>query len=115
MLACKAHAGRQGDLLYSRETTSSASVEKETRLSCRVLGRTIPDKDFSKQQVALKYLRKAQRLLGQLNDGASSRSLAAALKRDSLKVLLQFSPETRRVSDRDGCSGLAEIGQTQTA
>ena len=53
------------------------------------------DKDFSRQQPALKYLRKAQRSLGQLNDDANSRSLASALKRDGFKVPLQFLSRKR--------------------
>jgi len=49
-----------------------------------------PNKRFSRQQVALKYLRKAKKSLGQLNDDANSRSLAAALKRDGVRTPLQF-------------------------
>jgi CHAD domain-containing protein len=48
-----------------------------------------PDQRASRQQTALKYLRKAQKSLGQLNDDANSRSLAATLQRDG-KVHLQF-------------------------
>ena len=49
-----------------------------------------PDKKFSKQQVSLKYLRKAQKSLGQLNDDANGHSLAAALQRDGVHAPLQF-------------------------
>ena len=48
------------------------------------------DKGFSRQQAALKCLRKAQRSLGQLNDDANSQSLAAALQRDRIRFPLQF-------------------------
>jgi len=37
-----------------------------------------PDKRYSRQRLALKYLRRAQKSLGQLNDDARARSLAAA-------------------------------------
>jgi CHAD domain-containing protein len=53
------------------------------------------DKDFSRQQAALKHLRKAQRSLGQLNDDANSRTLASTLKRDGFKVPLQFLTRKR--------------------
>jgi CHAD domain-containing protein len=49
-----------------------------------------PGKRFSKQRAALKYLRKAQKSLGQLNDDANSQSLAAALQRDGVGKPLQF-------------------------
>jgi CHAD domain-containing protein len=49
-----------------------------------------PDKRFSRQQAALKYLRKAQKSLGQLNDEANGQSLAAALERDGGRAPLQF-------------------------
>jgi CHAD domain-containing protein len=48
------------------------------------------DKRFSGQQAALKYLRRAQKSLGQLNDDANSQSLAAALQRDGVPVPFQF-------------------------
>src|SRR5258708_3235227 len=45
-----------------------------------------PDRNSSRQKAALKYLRKAQRSLGQLNDDATGRSLAAALERDRARA-----------------------------
>jgi CHAD domain-containing protein len=48
------------------------------------------DKRISRQRAALKYLRKAQKSLGQLNDDANSRSLAAALQREGVQAPLQF-------------------------
>jgi CHAD domain-containing protein len=49
-----------------------------------------PDKVFSRQRAALKYLRKAQKSLGRLNDDANSQSLAAALQRDGVGESLPF-------------------------
>jgi CHAD domain-containing protein len=56
-----------------------------------------PDRRFSGQQVALTCLRKAQRALGQLNDGAKGESLAAALQRDGVPAPMQFlSPKRKK-------------------
>jgi CHAD domain-containing protein len=49
-----------------------------------------PGKIFSGQRAALKYLRKAQKSLGQLNDDANSQSLVAALQRDGVRQAVQF-------------------------
>ena len=48
------------------------------------------DKRFSKQRAGLKHLRKAQRALGQLNDDAKGRSLAATLQRDGVPAAMKF-------------------------
>jgi CHAD domain-containing protein len=53
------------------------------------------DKKFSGQQTGLKYLRKAQRSLGQLNDDANSHALAAALQHDGISAPLQFLSSKR--------------------
>jgi CHAD domain-containing protein len=49
-----------------------------------------PDKKFSKQQASLKYLRKAQKSLGQLNDDANGHSLATALEGNGVHAPLEF-------------------------
>jgi CHAD domain-containing protein len=49
-----------------------------------------PDKNFSKQQDSLKYLRKAQKSLGQLNDDANGHSLATALQGNGVQAPLKF-------------------------
>jgi CHAD domain-containing protein len=46
------------------------------------------DARFSKQETALKYLRKAQRYLGQLNDDAKQQALARELRRDGARTPL---------------------------
>jgi CHAD domain-containing protein len=53
------------------------------------------DKKFSGQQAGLKYLRKAQRSLGQLNDDANSHALAGALQQDGISAPLQFLSSKR--------------------
>jgi CHAD domain-containing protein len=70
-------------------------LNKKLSYSIESFEELFPDKNFSRQQAALKYLRKAQRSLGQLNDDANSQSLAAALQRDGVKVPLQFITRKR--------------------
>ena len=49
-----------------------------------------PDKKFSKQQASLKYLRKAHKSLGQLNDDANGHSLAIALQGNGIPAPSEF-------------------------
>jgi CHAD domain-containing protein len=65
-------------------------LNKKLTYSIEFFEDLFPDKGFSRQKTALKYLRKAQRSLGQLNDDANGHSLAAALQRDGVPVPLQF-------------------------
>jgi CHAD domain-containing protein len=53
------------------------------------------EKRFSGQQSALKYLHRAQKSLGQLNDDANGQSLAAALQRDGVLTTLPFTGPKR--------------------
>lgn len=55
------------------------------------------DKRFSRHQAALKYLRKAQKSLGQLNDYEKGRTLAAALPRDDIHAPMQFLRPKREI------------------
>ena len=48
------------------------------------------NRKFSKQKIALKHLRKAQRSLGQLNDGARGHEIAEELQRSGVQTPLQF-------------------------
>jgi CHAD domain-containing protein len=56
----------------------------------------LPNRRFLGQQVALKHLRKAQRALGQLNDGAKGEALAATLHRDGIPAATQFLSQKRK-------------------
>lgn len=71
-------------------------LNKKLSYSIEFFEQLFPDKNFSRQQAALKYLRKAQRSLGQLNDDANSQSLAAEMQREGLKVPLQFFTRKRQ-------------------
>lgn len=55
----------------------------------------LPAKTFLRQQAAVKYLRKAQKSLGQLNDDARGHSLAVVLEREGVRVPLQFLSHKR--------------------
>jgi CHAD domain-containing protein len=48
------------------------------------------DRKFSKQKAALKILSKAQRSLGQLNDGAKGNEIAAELEQKGVQTSLKF-------------------------
>jgi CHAD domain-containing protein len=72
-------------------------LNKKLCYSLEALEDLSADKRFSRQAVALKHLRKAQKSLGQLNDDASAHSLAAALHRDGVHPPLQFlSPKREK-------------------
>jgi CHAD domain-containing protein len=53
------------------------------------------DKKFAKQKAALKQLRKAQRSLGYLNDGARGEALAEELKRSGVHTGVRFLKKKR--------------------
>jgi CHAD domain-containing protein len=53
------------------------------------------DRKFAKQKAALKQLRRAQRSLGQLNDGARGRALAEELKRGGVQTEVRFLKKKR--------------------
>jgi CHAD domain-containing protein len=57
-------------------------LNKKLSYSVEAFEDLFSDKRFAGQQASLKYLRKAQRALGQLNDDAKAQSLATALQRD---------------------------------
>lgn len=55
------------------------------------------DEKFANQQAALKYLRKAQKSLGQLNDDAKGHSLATELQQDGVDAALEFLSPKREM------------------
>jgi CHAD domain-containing protein len=91
-----------------KKSRKLAEMDKEKRHRLRLLNKKLcysiesfedlfPDKKFSRQQTALKHLRKAQRALGQLNDDARGHSLAADLEKDGVRAPLQFlSPKREK-------------------
>jgi CHAD domain-containing protein len=94
--ACKL-ARWQEKLLKKSRKLQGMSTNKRHRLrllnkklsySMEFLDSLHRDRRFSKQPVALKHLRKAQKSLGRLNDDADRRSLAATLKTDGIRASL---------------------------
>lgn len=93
-------------LLKKRRKLLKMDAEKRHRL--RLLNKRLTcsieffkdlfaDRRFSRHQAALKYLRKAQRSLGHLNDYEKGRTLAAALERDGVRAPSQFlSPKREK-------------------
>jgi CHAD domain-containing protein len=72
-------------------------LNKKLNYSIDSLKDLFADRRFSRQQAGLKYLRKAQKSLGQLNDDAIAHSLATALARDGVQPALPFlSPEREK-------------------
>jgi CHAD domain-containing protein len=63
---------------------------KRLTYSIQSLEDLFSDKRFSEQKIALKYLKKAQRCLGELNDDANGHTLAAALKHDGVETPFRF-------------------------
>jgi CHAD domain-containing protein len=53
------------------------------------------NKELYRQRVGLKYLRQAQKALGQLNDDATGQSLAAALQHNGVRASVRF-PGSKR-------------------
>jgi CHAD domain-containing protein len=65
-------------------------LNKKLTYSIDFFERLFAEKEFQRLQGEVKYLRKAQRSLGQLNDNANARSLAAALKGHDDRAMLHF-------------------------
>lgn len=94
----------QERLLKKSRKLSKMDTEKRHRL--RLLNKKLSyaivsfkdlfrGRKFPRQRTALKYLRKAQKSLGQLNDDARGHLLAAALEREGVEVPLQFLSRKR--------------------
>lgn len=94
----------QKKLLKRSRKLSKMDAEKRHRLrllnkklyySIEAFADLFAARKFSGQQTSLKYLRKAQRSLGQLNDDAVGHSIAAALEREGDRPPLQFLSHKR--------------------
>jgi CHAD domain-containing protein len=70
------------------------------------------DKNFSKHKAALKPLRKAQRSLGQLNDGARGEALATELQQSGVQTPLQFlRPKRKKRLLKKASKAYRELGK----
>lgn len=81
---------RRLDRLDAKKRHRLRLLNKKLTYSIESLKELFADREFAKQKVALKHLRKAQRSLGQLNDDARGQALAAALRREGVETPLQF-------------------------
>jgi CHAD domain-containing protein len=71
-------------------------LNKKLTYSIDSLEDLFADRRFSKQKTALKQLRKAQRSLGELNDGARGHALATELQQDGVQTPLRFLGPKRK-------------------
>jgi CHAD domain-containing protein len=71
-------------------------LNKKLTYSIDSLEDLFADKRFSKQKTALKQLRKAQKSLGELNDGARGHALATELQQNGVQTPLQFLGPKRK-------------------
>ena len=74
----------------ARERHRWRLLTKKLTCSIHSFEELFSDKKFAKEKIALKHLRKAQRSLGQLNDGARGEMLAAELEQGGVHTPLQF-------------------------
>jgi CHAD domain-containing protein len=89
-------------------------LNKKLTYSIEFFEDLLADKRFSKQQTALKHLRKAQRSLGQLNDDVQGHSLAAALQQGGVRPPLQFlSPKRERRLIRTATTAYRKLAATK--
>jgi CHAD domain-containing protein len=65
-------------------------LNKKLTYSIDSLEDLFPEKEFSKQRIARKHLGKAQKSLGQLNDGARGKELAAELQKEGIQTGVSF-------------------------
>ena len=87
-------------------------LNKKLSYSIEFFEDLFPDGRFSRQQTALKYLRKAQRSLGQLNDDAQGHLLATALQQDGAQAPLQFlSPKRERRLIRTAAAAYRKLAE----
>jgi CHAD domain-containing protein len=71
-------------------------LNKKLTYSIDSLDDLFADKRFSNQKTALKQLRKAQRSLGELNDGARGHALATELQQNGVQTPLRFLGPKRK-------------------
>ncbi len=81
--SCKLHD------LGARKRHRLRLLNKKLNYSIESVSELFGDQRLSKQKIAMKHLRRAQRSLGQLNDDVRGRELALALRREGVKTPLQ--------------------------
>jgi CHAD domain-containing protein len=86
-------------------------LNKKLTYSIDFFERLFAEKKFEGLQDEVKYLRKAQRSLGQLNDNANAQSVAAALKGHDDRATLNFlSPKREKRLLRSAAAAYRKLG-----
>jgi CHAD domain-containing protein len=65
-------------------------LNKKLNYSIESVAELFADKRLSRQRDAIRYLRKAQKSLGQLNDDVRGRALMLELRREGIKTPMQL-------------------------
>jgi CHAD domain-containing protein len=87
-------------------------LNKKLTYSIDSLEDLFADKKFAKQKDALKQLIKAQRSLGQLNDGAKGHDLAAELEKNGVRTPLKFlKPKQRKKLLKRASKAFRKLGK----
>ena len=72
----------------------------------------VSNQEISKQQTTMKYLRKAQKSLGQLNDDARGQSLADSVGRGGAKAAQPFlSPKREKRLIQDAVTAYKKLAE----
>jgi CHAD domain-containing protein len=89
-------------------------LNKKLTYSIDSLEDLFADKRFSKQKTTLKQLRKAQKSLGELNDGARGHALATELQQNGVKTPLQFlGPKRKKKLLKKAAKSYRKLGTMQ--
>lgn len=114
----------QNKLLKKSRKLQKMSSEKRHRLrllnkkltySIDFFADLLSDKKLSGLPASLKYLRKAQRSLGQLNDDANARSLAEELKGDNPHAPVHFlNPRRKKHLLRSAAASYRKLAELKT-
>jgi CHAD domain-containing protein len=89
-------------------------LNKKLTYSIDSLEDLFADKRFSNQKTTLKQLRKAQKSLGELNDGARGHALATELQQNGVKTPLQFlGPKRKKKLLKKAAKSYRKLGTMQ--
>jgi CHAD domain-containing protein len=100
--------------MNSRKRHRLRLLNKKLSYSMEFFEDLFPAKILARQQAGLKYLRKAQRSLGRLNDDVMGHSLASALRHDGVRARLDFlSPKREKRLLRSAAAAYQKLAALQ--
>ena len=106
---------RKLEKMGSEKRHSLRLLNKKLTYSTDFFADLFSDKKFSNLQAGLKHLRKAQRSLGQLNDDANARAVAAELKADGAHAPLHFlKPKRKKHLLRSAAASYRKLADLKT-